>query len=274
MMTRSKLILLLVSVCSAMLVNAVVGDAATQMKMVTIGGEDADGTALIAELGALIFEKDSTLTVEHVIEAAQRPKPYQNVDLKKADVILMVNGKRARTAAEFNGILDSLAAGDEVKLGIRRDKDMQIVSFKKAAPEDLPQIKMVTQTLTGNEKPEGGNGPKMKVVTRTEGGAGSDGQLAVLIGSGLVFRQDGEAVVVAAMMPGSKEALGATEVKEGDRILKLQDKPITNPAMLQELYDAIAVGDSVTLVMARDGKEFTASFTKREAPDNIIIEKR
>jgi len=36
-------------------------------------------------LNALIFEKDSTLTVEHVMEAAQRPKPYQKVDLKKDD---------------------------------------------------------------------------------------------------------------------------------------------------------------------------------------------
>ena len=272
-MTRTRLIWLLAGVCGTVLVKAVIGHAAPQMKMVTIGGDDADGTAMIAELGALIFEKDSTLTVEHVMEAGQRPKTYQKVDLKQGDVILMVNGKRARTAVDFSGILDSLTAGDEVKLGIRRDKNMQIVSFKKAAPEDLPQIKMVTQTLAGDEKPAGEGGPRMKMVTRTEGGAGSDGQLAVLLGSGLIFKQDGEAVVVLATMPESKDALGSVEVREGDRILKLQDKDITGPVMLQELYDAIAVGDSVRVVMTRDRKEFSVSFEKRETPDNIIIEK-
>jgi S1-C subfamily serine protease len=275
-MTRTRLIWLLAGVCGSMLVNAIVGAAAPQtvMKMVTIGGDDTDGTAMIAELGALIFEKDSVLTVEHVMEAANRPKAYQQVDLKKSDVILMVNGKRARSADEFSMILDSLPVGGDIKLGIRRDKGMQIVSFKKAAPEDLPQIQMVTQTMPGGNETGSEGGPKVTTVTRTEGGAGSDGRLAVLIGSGLIFKQDGDAVVVAATMPHAKEALGKVEVNEGDRILKIQDKEVTGPAMLQELYDAIAVGDSVTLVMARDGKEFTASFAKSEAPENIMIEKR
>jgi S1-C subfamily serine protease len=244
------------------------------MKMVTIGGGDADATAMIAELGALIFEKDSVLTVEHVMEAANRQKAYQKVDLKQDDVILMVNGKRARTADELSVILDSLPVGEDIKLGVRRDKAMQIVSFKKAAPEDLPQITMVTHTLPGATESEGKGGPQMKMITRTEGGEGSDGEFAVLMGSGLIFKQEGDAVVVAETMPHSKEALGDIAVNEGDRILKIQDKEVTNPAMLQTLYDAVTVGDSVTLVMARDGKEFTAAFAKTEAPENIMIEKR
>jgi S1-C subfamily serine protease len=272
-MTRTKLIWLLAGVCGTLLVNAAVGHT-QQMKMVTIGGDDADGTAMIAELGALIFEKDSTLTVEHVMQAAQRPKAYKKVDLKQDDIILMVNGKRTRTADDLSMILDSLKAGEEVKLGVRRDKGMQIVSFKKAAPEDLPQIKMVTQDMPGEGESGAHGGPNMKMITRTEGGAGSDGQLAVLMGSGLIFKQDDEAVVVAATMPHTKEALGDVEVIEGDRVLKIQDKEVIDPSMLQEFYDAIEIGTSVTLVFSRDGKEFTASFDKSEAPENIMIQKR
>jgi S1-C subfamily serine protease len=273
-MTRTRLIWLLAGVCGALLLKAVTCDAAPQMKMVTIGGGDAEGTAMIAGLGALIFEKDSVLTVEHVMEAANRPKAYQKVDLKQDDVILMVNGKRARTADELSMILDSLPVGEDIKLGVRRDKAMQIVSFKKAAPGDVPQIKMVMHTLPSDTAQEGEGGPQMKMITRTEGGAGSDGEFAVLMGSGLIFKQEGDAVVVVGAMAHSKEALGNIEVNEGDRILKIQDKEVTDPAMLQGLYDSIAVGDSVRLVMARDGKEFTASFAKSEAPENIMIQKR
>jgi S1-C subfamily serine protease len=273
-MTRTKLIWLLAGVVTTLLVNAVAGEAAPQMKMVTIGGDDADGTAMIAELGALIFEKDSTLTVAHVMNEAMRPKAYKKVDLKQDDIIMMVNGKRTRTAGDLNMILDSLKTGEEIKLAVRRDKGMQIVTFKKADPEDLPQIKMVTSSGPGDGESEGHGGRKMTTITRTEGGAGSDGQLAVLMGSGLVFRQDGDAIVVAATMPHAKEVLGDIEVNEGDRILKIQDAEVTDPSMLQGFYDAIEVGTSVTLVLSRDGKEFTASFDKTEAPENIMIQKQ
>ena len=150
---------------------------------------------------------------------------------------------------------------------------MQIVSFKRAAPEDLPQIKMVTQSMPGGEGDGGEGGPKMKIATRTEGGAAQEGQLAVLAGSGLIFRQDGDAVVVLAIIPDAKSTLSA-EVKEGDRILKILDKDVTDPLMLQQTFDAIEVGKTVNIVMSRDGKEFTASFDKSDKHENVMIQKK
>ncbi len=274
-MTRTKLIWLLAGVCGALLMQAVMAQAAPQMKMVTIGGDDMDGSAMIGELGALIFEKDSTLTVEHVMEANQRPKAYKDVDLKKGDVILMANGKRMHTADDLNAILDSLTTGEDIKLGIRRDKDMQIVSFKKAAPEDLPQIKMVTQSMPGEWKSggEGGQGGP-KTVMHTEGDAGPNGQLAVLGGSGLIFKQDSDAVVVLAIIPDAKDALGGADVQEGDRIIKIQDKDVTDLAMLQKTFDAIETGQKVSIILARDGKELPASFAKSDKQENIMIQKK
>lgn len=272
-MTRTKLIWLLAGVCGALIMQAVMAHAAPEMKMVTIGGDDMDGSAMIGELGALIFEKDSTLTVEHVMEANMRPKVYKDVDLVKGDVIMMANGKRTYTADALSLVLDSLKAGDDIKLGVRRDKDMQIVSFKKADPKDLPQIKMVKQAMPGEWKSggEGGQGgPKM--VMHTEGSAGPDGQLAVLGGNGLIFKQDSNAVVVLAVLPGA--VLGGADVKEGDRILKIQDKDVTGPSMLQEAYDSIDAGKTVTIVLSRDGKESTVSFDKAESHENIMIQRK
>jgi len=271
-MTRSKLIWLLAGMCSALVLHVVAANA-QQMKMVTIGG-DADGTAMIGELGALIFEDDSTLTVEHIMEADKRPIAYKSVDLQKGDIIMMVNGKRTHTADDFSMVLDSVKAGEDIKLGIRRDKAMKIVSFKRAAPEDMPQIKMDTQALGDDGAPAEGDGQKTRMVMRSEGGAGSSGQLAVLMDCGLVFKEDGDAVTVAATMPHTKKALAGTEVSEGDRILKLQDKSVTGASMLQDAYDKIDVGTSVSLVLSHDGKEFTVTFDKTNPPENIMIQKK
>lgn len=271
-MTLTRLVWMLAGVCAAVIVGVVVAQAAPTMKMVTIGGDGMDGSAMIGELGALIFEKDSTLTVEHVMDAAQRPKAYKDVDLQKGDVILMVNGKRTHTADDFTTVLDSLTAGDDIKLGIKRDKAMQIVSFKRAAPEDLPKIKMVTQSMPGGGEGDDQGGGKM-TITRTEGGAGPD-EVAVLAGSGLIFRQEGDAVVVLAVIPDAKSTLSGAEAKAGDRILKINDQKVTDPLMLQRAFDAIEVGTKVNLVMSRDGKEFTASFDKSDKHENVMIQKK
>ena len=80
----------------------------------TIDGDDATAMTMIPEFGALIIENDSTLTVEHVMEARGRKAAYKDVDLKKNDIILIVNGKRTPTAADLDTLLAVLDPGDEI----------------------------------------------------------------------------------------------------------------------------------------------------------------
>ena len=74
------------------------------------------------------------------MEPAQRSKAYQQVDLRAEDRLLMVNGKKLTTTEQLVALLDSVAVGGNVQLGIRRDKDMKIVSYAKADPASLPKV--------------------------------------------------------------------------------------------------------------------------------------
>ena len=241
---------------------------AQTMKTVTIGGDDVTASTMIAELGALILEKDSTLEVGHVMAAGQRPSAYKDVDVQVADIIGMVNGKRTRTVTDLDAILDSAAVGEELKLGIRRGKEMRLVAFKKADPKDLPQMKMMT--VGGPDEGEGAGAGGPKIVTRTIGGDGSMDDFAMLMGSGLVVKQDGDAVVIADLMPDAAEVTGSTDIEKGDRVLKLQGKSVTTAVSLQEQFDAIAVGDKIEFVLARDGKEYTLTFDKTPPRGRLI----
>jgi C-terminal processing protease CtpA/Prc len=271
-MTRTQLIILLAGIGTGLLLSAITSEAQT-MKMVTVGGGDVDGTCMIGELGALIFEKDSTLTVEHVMTPEQRPTAYRDVDLQIDDVILMVNGKRVRTADGFNAILGGMSAGDKVQLGVRRDKNMQIVSFAKAAPEDLPQIKMVTKALGDTEGTgkEGGEG--MKTMTQTSGGPGSSDNLVIIGGSGLIAREDSAGVVILLALPKAAELLDSATVEGGDRIVKLQGKDVKDLKTFRTALDAIEVGAKVNLVLSHDDEEYSVSFAKAE-PENLMIKKK
>lgn len=240
---------------------------AQTMRTVTIGGDDIDATTMIAEFGALIFEKDSTLEIGHIMEPAQRPPAYKDVDLQVGDIVGMVNGKGTRTAADLDTILASTAPGDELKLGIRRGKEMRLVAFTKADPKDLPQIQMMTMSAPG-EGEEAGGGPQ--VVTRTIGGDGSVDGIALLMGAGLVVRQDGDAVVIADLMPDAAEVTGSTDIKPGDRVLKLQGEAVTTAAAMQKAFDAIGVGDTVAMVLAREGEEYTLTFAKTPPRGKLI----
>jgi S1-C subfamily serine protease len=251
--------------------------AETQMRTMTIGGDDATAMTMIAELGALVMEIDSTLKVAHVMEAQMRMAAYKDVDLQQDDIILMVNGKRTRTVADLDTLLAVLKPGDEIKMGVRRGKEMRMVSFAKADPEDLPKVQMMTMTM-GGEEGEGGDGEgwhssggEGKMVTRTIGGNMAPGDIVMLMGSGLIARKSDDGPVIASLMPHAAGILGSTKVAEGDRIIKLQGKAVKSAKNLQLAWDAIDEGDEVEMTLTHDGKEYTLSFKRDKTPGNIIM---
>ena len=73
-------------------------------------------------------------------------------------------------------------------------------------------------------------------------------------------------------MPNAAEATGSEDIKKGDHVLKLQGKAVTTTAELQEMYDAIAVGDTIQLVLGRDGEEHALTLLK-PAPRGRIIKR-
>jgi S1-C subfamily serine protease len=123
------------------------------------------------------------------------------------------------------------------------------------------------EEMAEGEETQGGP----RIMTRTIGGPeGEADNLAILMGSGIIARQDGDAVVVAMLMPDFKNATGGVDVKEGDRIVALQTQEMGDYKALQESFDAIGVGEEIELTVERDGKQHTVSFRKAEPAGRIM----
>ncbi len=230
------------------------------------GGPEGGEIGMLREVGGALMEEDGKLKFLMVMSPDQRPAAYKSVNLKQDDILLMFNGKRLKAVADLTKAYEALKPGDEMKLGIRRGADMRIVSMVKADPDDLPKMQMKTMTVGADD------GESWASAETSLDGV----TLTVLEGSGLLAKQDEDAIVVAMLMPDAKDILGSVEVHEGDRFISLQGKDLTSAEMLGELFDAIPAGDTVTLVLERDDKQYTASFEKREAQlkPRMIIRKQ
>lgn len=112
----------------------------------------------IPEIAALAIESDKDIEVLAVMPKDHRPETYKNVNIEKGDRILMINGKKVTKTKDCRDIYEKLPVGGELKLGIKRNDQMFIVSINKADAKDLPQVKRRIITSDGKS---GGTGDKM-----------------------------------------------------------------------------------------------------------------
>jgi hypothetical protein len=105
---------------------------------------------MIPETGALFNANKGKVSCDFVPSSENRPKGYQDLDIKAGDLILYVNGKKIKTIKDLKDNYESFKAGDEIKLGIKCGEDLLITSFKKADPKDLPETMQITSGSSGN----------------------------------------------------------------------------------------------------------------------------
>lgn len=256
-------------------------------KQKTILTFQAGEVFMLPELGAVIVADTTGLRVEFALPAAQRAKAYRQVDFETGDFILMVNGKRTKTVEQLEKIYGALAVGDEVKLGLRRGKEMRISSFKKAAKDDQPGHQMMIQTIEGDAAEHGaagGGGIQKKTMvigggdgstktwTKTEGAggkrmimsAGPGAEMVLLLEAGLILQQDGEALVVGGVMDEAAKLLPGVAVAVGDTIRAVQGQLVRSAQQFNKIYGPLAVGTKVKLVFVHQGEKVKATFTKPE----------
>jgi C-terminal processing protease CtpA/Prc len=240
----------------AILVATVSGQE-TRTKVVTMGGDDIEGPPYnLAELGAVIVQREGALEVLFVGPPEKRLKAYREVDLETGDRIVMVNGKKMTSVEDLEATLDVLAVGDEIKFGLKRGKDMRIVSFAKADPDDLPQAKMMMKHVSVGEDGE------KKEMTFTTDGKGEE--ISVLTGGGMLVKAEAGTLVISHLLPDAEEILGEADVQAGDLVVKLQGNNVSDLEDLDQEWRLIETGDDVTLVLSRDGDRFQITFEKAE----------
>ena len=256
-------------VIKTILVTALFGmlislSVSAQMKTKTMTFNKGEVT-IIQGLGAIIKKGEKNLTVEMVMPKDNLPKEYKDVDLKVQDQIIMCNGKRVKTIAELEAVLDGLEVGGAIELGIKRDQDMMIVSFPKADPEAGGQMMMMTTTI-GDDDEDGAESSVMNIN-------GKEIHDAVFMAAGLVLHEEDGAIKVASVLPMLKENIKGTLPSEGDLVVSMDGKSYSSAKTVRSAYQDVPEGKTITMVLKSGDSEYTISFVKQKLDDNVIIKK-
>jgi S1-C subfamily serine protease len=208
--------------------------------------KSGDSAALPEVRAALIDAADGqSVEIEAVADREERPAAYASVDLVAGDRILAIGGKRVRTVEELQAAYDAVAVGADVELGVQRGERRWIERFPKADPAALPRAHRMEVRFEGN--PE---------------------DITLLMGLGVILgRQADDSLEVVGLIPGEP---GEAHFAKGDTLVSVNGKPVAKPAALQQLWDALPVGDEVTFELRRDGESRSFTVEKPELRGRMI----
>jgi S1-C subfamily serine protease len=241
------------------------------------GKKDAAASVEIAEVGASIVASADGLKVARVAPAAARAEKYRDVDIKKGDRIVSINGQRISTLAELRTILSTVKVGEQVRLGSLRSGGPALTVYTVGSEEDLKVVTVAPTTQDGNgcamvkmsgEPPAHGGpgGPGEPKMVTIKAGPGS---VPLLELAAIVENVKGQ-VVVAQIVPVPVDIPAGAQLKEGDVIKSLQGQKIANVESLMNQFQAIKAGENVTLEIARDGKDERLTFAKPKMPGSVM----
>lgn len=202
----------------------------------------------IRELGAMIINENNKLVVDMIIPNENRPKEYQEVDLRKGDEIMMVNGNRMKSVSDCKNLYEKLEIGLDFKMGISREGVIFIIVFKKADPKTLPVMK--------------------RIVINEPGKAG----VIPLPALGILLKEKNNKVVVDDVWENAASIL-KKEIKKEDYLTKLNGKEIINASQFSEQFGKINVGDDLIIDFLRNGKTISVNIKKPEPINKVIIKK-
>lgn len=260
---KNNLISITLSCCIALLLLVQQGNTQQQKKMIFKAGE----VTIVAGIGAVIKGGEEGLVVEMIPPKNSRQKAYKDVDLKNQDKIIMCNGKKVKSIADLNATMELVPIGDEVSFGIKRGKEMMIISFPKADPKESGNMMMMTKTIDSDgehsETTMMKNGVEMKDI--------------IMLEAGMILKDIDNQASIVAVLPELASIVEGEKPQEGDIIISLNGDKNLSSQELNKKYDAIKIGDKVSLTILRGTKEHKLSF-KKPAVDNsgnkVIIKKQ
>src|ERR1035437_733581 len=101
--------------------------------------KSTDETFHLHEVGAYIIKDKGNFKIQFLAPEQFRIPAYKNVDLKKDDIILVINGRSVKQAGDLREAYDKLNPGKDINLQIKRAGKMMNITLKKANPKDLPK---------------------------------------------------------------------------------------------------------------------------------------
>lgn len=207
---------------------------------------DAGTSFLLRELSAMIVQNENGLQVEMIMGGGNPTDQSITDDLKRGDVLLMMNGKRVSEIATMRELYNSLPDGEEIKVGVRRGDARFIVRAHKG---DIPE-----------------NAPGQMVLSFDAG----DGAAPTMIPElGLLISQTDQGIEIMSLLePLLPEEL-TTENIEGYLITSINKKSFDEPINIQQYLASLKVGDAIDLELEKDGLTKNLALKKQEPRGDV-----
>lgn len=240
-MNQRRIMLSLVIVASLLGASQAIG----QMVIRHGGGEEGNvDIILLTELGIVVGMEEGSSDLKVMVLL---PDADPDVDIKRGDLLLMINGKRVKDMATLRAEYESAAVGDEMKVGFRRGDRRFLSSFAKEDQE------------------ESQGGTRMVMI----GGPGGEfDDMQPFHEFGVVLGERSGHVVVAMQLPMDDSAL-----VEDDILQSINGAAIASLEEFRGAYEPLAIGDEVEVIALRDGEEIRASRIKSKGQGQIRVRK-
>lgn len=196
-----------------------------------------DGRLAVLQSGA------NGVTVRGLVDG--EPKSGDRIDIAIGDRVVRFQGLANPALERIKAAYEGLAVGGEVVVGLARGDGERVIRFPKPAP---------------------GAG-RLMAVAGASGGAGAwtssdgaSGAKAVVIG-GVHVRENTQGMPEVTHRE-SDPAAASIALRVGDVITSLNGRSIAALAGLEKLYQEVAAGASITLVVQRGGQPVEVAFRK------------
>jgi serine protease Do len=176
----------------------------------------ADSLGLKQAEGALVAEP-------------QRDGPAAKAGIESGDVVTAVNGQSIKDARELARIIGGFAPGDAVKLDVLHKGKSKVVNLTLG---QLPNAEIATNYPDPKDSPPGIEVPQLGLT---------------LAPAGKLAGADTKGVVVMKVAP--KSAAADRGFKEGDVILEVAGKNVTNPGDVSEAIAAARTDEKKSVLM-------------------------
>ena len=177
----------------------------------------------LQEVGAYIIKEKDKIKVQFVAPENKRLNGYQNVDLKKDDIILKVNGHDAKKLSEIRETYENLKVGRDLKLEVKRGKNIIMVAVKKADPKILPKRHAMNPDFKKMEN---------KVL---------------IFGTGILIANINEKPMIEKLLLDNNELVIKAGLKGGDLLTNINGQQIKTFAQFKTAYENLNPGQDVNI---------------------------
>lgn len=210
---------------------------------------NADEVVIMNEIGAIaqMKEGEKNITFARLFPKDARPAENRDVDVKQGDAILMMNGDRVRSIADFRALYEGLEKGTEIKLGIKRESERFLVSFDKGDPQAVMSH-------------SSGGGMRMVI-------SGDQGDVELLHEARALLGEKDGTITVTTGLPGGGD------LEEGDVITEVNGQTVTSLAEYRAAYAALEVGDALKLSVKRGDEQVEIDTKKADMPAGMRMQR-